>query len=330
MPPGWRHQRGNVNQIIKKVVALLAAIVIAVSTLAAGGAAATAAIRPAQLSATGPLYKIVYDSTIYELLSDGIGNEFPVPLTFDRWRDVYGFQTPQPANTQFVKYPWSPTIYAVTFWPGGDNSWQWTRLNFPQWQTAGYPSPRNAGWIKNSYYYAWPTAGEIFVLGEDGSHHKLTYNEWAASGYRAYETRPNEGFMKLSWTSDIVRMTNLTAGQGYAIGFGEWQNEAFPTPQTVQRIAGDQFYRNYKDSTIWYAGPGMNRPVNFNEWSAAGRPDPTVRNVPARPANVRCSDFSTWRLAQDWFEYYYDAYGDIAGLDANHNLIACESLPGHP
>jgi hypothetical protein len=94
-----------------------------------------------------PLYKIVYDSTVYELRQDSGGNQLPVELTYERWRDEYNFATPAPANTDFVKYSWSPTVYAVTFWPGGEAFWQWTRLSLQQWQTAGYPTPRNAGWI---------------------------------------------------------------------------------------------------------------------------------------------------------------------------------------
>lgn len=223
-----------------------------------------------------PLYKILYDSTIYELKPDSTGNQVPVPLSYENWRDVYKFRTPTPASTDFVKYPWSPTVYAVTFWPGGENFWMWTRLSFAQWQTAGYPTPRNAGWIKGSYYYKWGTTSELFVEGEDGVNHKLTGAEWAASGYRAYVDRGNEGFMKVTWAPEVARMSNLSTGAGRPMGYNEWQQEAFPTPRAVQRITGDQFYKDCNSSTIWYAGPGMNRPVSLQEWQGAGSPGPTI------------------------------------------------------
>lgn len=223
-----------------------------------------------------PLYKILYDSTIYELKPDSAGNQVPVPLSYENWRDVYNFRTPTPASTDFVKYPWSPTVYAVTFWPGGENSWMWTRLSFAQWQTAGYPAPRNAGWIKGSYYYKWGTTSELFVQGEDGVNHKLTGDEWAASGYRAYDDRGNEGFMKVTWAPEVARMSNLSTGAGRPMGYSEWQQEAFPTPLAVQRITGDQFYKDCASTTIWYAGPGMNRPVSLQEWQGAGSPGPTI------------------------------------------------------
>lgn len=223
-----------------------------------------------------PLYKIVYDSTIFEMIPNSSGSEVPTQLSFEKWRDVYNFQAPAPASTDFVKYPWSPTVYAVTFWPGGESSWMWTPLSYQQWLTAGTPTPRNAGWIKDSYYYQWGTSPEIFVEGADGINHKLTYQEWADSGFRNYAQRASEGYLKLTWAPELARMSNLSTGAGRPLGYTEWQEEAFPTPRAVQRITGDQFYKDCSSTTVWYAGPGMNRPVNFQEWQRAGSPSPTI------------------------------------------------------
>jgi hypothetical protein len=224
-----------------------------------------------------PLYKIVYDSTIYELVTQQDGStQIAVPLSYERWANYYKFKTPAPASTDFVKYPWSDTVYAVTFWPGGENFWQWTQISFQQWQTAGYPTPRNAGWIKGSYYYKWGSSSEIFVEGADGVNHKLTGAEWALSGYRSYVDRTNEGFLKLTWANEFARMSDLGTGAGRPVGYNEWQEEAFPTPRAMQRIPGDTFYRDCSSTTIWYAGPGMNRPVNLQEWQGAGSPSPAV------------------------------------------------------
>lgn len=66
----------------------------------------------------------------------------------------------------------------------------------------------------------------------------------------------------------------------------------------------------------------------------APTPKPTPPPAPVKPGNPgdtkNCSDFSTWREAQNWFEKYYPYYGDIAQLDRDKNRIACESLPGAP
>lgn len=61
------------------------------------------------------------------------------------------------------------------------------------------------------------------------------------------------------------------------------------------------------------------------------QPPPPEPAVPSSPGDARdCGDFTTWRQAQDWFETYYPAYGDVARLDADGDLVACESLPGAP
>lgn len=53
--------------------------------------------------------------------------------------------------------------------------------------------------------------------------------------------------------------------------------------------------------------------------------------IPPNPGDTKnCSNFKTWREAQNWFEYYYPYYGDVARLDGNNDGIACESLPGAP
>lgn len=309
---------------------------------------ATAVERPARMDTTGtstetlwPLSKIVYDSTIFELVTTTDGTQTAVPLSYEKWRDVYRYKAPTPASTDFVKYAWSSTVYAVTFWPGGENKWMWTPLSFPQWQTAGYPAPRNAGWIKGSYYYKWGTSAEIFVEGADGVNHKLTYAEWAAAGFRDFVDRADEGFVKLSWAPEFGRMSSLGTGAGRPMAYAEWQEEAFPTPRASQRIIGDTFYAFCGSSTIWYAGPGMNRPVTYREWQAAGAPAPTVRDAPCavappaapQPTNpgnpgntVNCGDFSSQTAAQQWFNRYYPLYGDVALLDADNDGIACESI----
>ncbi|MCF4120386.1 excalibur calcium-binding domain-containing protein [Antribacter sp. KLBMP9083] len=247
-------------------------------------------------------------------------------LTFDEWAAL-GFPTPQPAPTSYVKYSWSPTVYAVTFFGDERDEWLWEQISFGQWSRAGYPSPWNAGWIEGSYFYKWGTSSELFVEGPDGVNHKLSHAEWQASGFMPPADRSNEGFVKYTWDSTIVRMTNFGWGQGYAIGYDEWRSEAFPTPQAVTRVAGDQVYRYYGNPTIWYAGPGLNRPITGAEWQAMGFPAPTVYGVPPRPADKDCADFATQAQAQAEYNYYFEAYGDVWALDGDGDHIVCEWLP---
>ncbi len=60
-------------------------------------------------------------------------------------------------------------------------------------------------------------------------------------------------------------------------------------------------------------------------------PVPTAPSPPASPGNTRnCGDFATWGDANAWYQTYAGAYGDVAQLDADHDGIVCESLPGAP
>lgn len=52
-------------------------------------------------------------------------------------------------------------------------------------------------------------------------------------------------------------------------------------------------------------------------------------NGPDKPvADVNCSDFATHAAAQQWFEVHGGSpSNDVAGLDHDHDGVACESLP---
>lgn len=49
--------------------------------------------------------------------------------------------------------------------------------------------------------------------------------------------------------------------------------------------------------------------------------------APSNPGDSKnCSDFASRTAAQAWFDHHYSQFGDIAGLDQDNDLIACESL----
>src|SRR4029453_4235137 len=49
---------------------------------------------------------------------------------------------------------------------------------------------------------------------------------------------------------------------------------------------------------------------------------------PPPSSSVNCSDFPNWAAANAWFQYWFPIYGDIAGLDGNHDGVPWEPLPG--
>jgi hypothetical protein len=56
---------------------------------------------------------------------------------------------------------------------------------------------------------------------------------------------------------------------------------------------------------------------------------PASGSSPNKPiSQISCSDFPTHAAAQQWFETHGgSSSNDVAGLDGDHDGIACESLP---
>lgn len=53
--------------------------------------------------------------------------------------------------------------------------------------------------------------------------------------------------------------------------------------------------------------------------------------VPPHPGDaVNCTSFAVWQDAQIWFDRHWPHYGDVAHLDNDGDLVACETLPGSP
>ncbi len=138
--------------------------------------------KPTAVAAAAPqvaVYKNSYSSTLYRVV-DGKA----VAIDYAAWSKL-GFPNPQNSPTEFVKYPWAPTLYAVTFWPA---AWQWDKLTYDQWSRAGFPSARNAGWIAGSDLYKKSGSSTLYVKDPAGLVHELTYAEWAAMDFRAPRT----------------------------------------------------------------------------------------------------------------------------------------------
>ncbi|KZE95356.1 N-acetylmuramoyl-L-alanine amidase LytC [Agromyces sp. NDB4Y10] len=105
----------------------------------------------------------------------------------------------------------------------------------------------------------------------------------------------------------------------------------------VPKVVRDKILSYGPTTVVLLGGTGSlsTAVANLTECAApapAPTPTPTpTPSVPANPGNTKnCSDFATWSQAQNWFDYYYPYYGDVAQLDADNDRIACESLPGAP
>jgi peptidoglycan/xylan/chitin deacetylase (PgdA/CDA1 family) len=285
---------------------------LAVLSLVLFGLVGTESARAAPIA--DGYYLLSYNGAIYQVSSGGSSIRH---ISYQEWASS-GFPTPQPAPTEYVKYSWAPTISAVTYFdPEVPSSWLWEPLTFQAWQRAGFPQPRNVAYVGGSRFYQWGTSVEILVEEPGHARHALSYAEWQASGFQPFESLPNEGFLKLSWTSSIARMTDLSRGRGNPINFSQWRDEGFPTPRVVSRVPGDQFYRDYTDPTVWYAGPTENRPITYAEWSLAGFPKPLVIDVPPSyvvPSQWRGVDLERIPTNQKIVALTFDAGGSAAGV----------------
>jgi hypothetical protein len=253
------------GQSIRRLSLSGTATILAIAGIASPLSSATAA------PPTG-YYSVPYSSDLYYHYesSSFVGT---YKASYEQWV-ADGSPAPKPVATDFVKYPWSSTIYAVSYFDGG---WLWSGpLAFEQWQKANFPTPRNAGFIAGTTYHKWATSSEIFALAPDNSTHKLSYSEWAASGFQEPEYKTNQGYQKLSWNSNIGEMYQINTGAGYPINYSEWASEGFPTPQTVNRFPGDDFCQVWWTKDIYYYGPTWNGFITFGQWAAAGYPQPTA------------------------------------------------------
>lgn len=155
--------------------------------------------------------------------------------------------------------------YAITFWPGGDHKWLWTPLSYQQWLTVGRPSPRNAGWIKDSHYDQWGTSSEIFVEGADGVNHKLSNQEWADSGFRGYVQRSKRTVPQAqlgTQSSPACRTSASEQTVPWVTPSG--RKKPFPPHGPCSGSPVTRSTRTAGSTTIWYAGPEMNRPLSLN------------------------------------------------------------------
>lgn len=265
------------------IAAAISALLLA-GTLGASPARAadpTPTPDPAPTTAPAPTqtkyYVTAYDGTVYGVAPGSIK-----PLSYSEWAAA-GFPAPAPAPTDYVKYPWSPTLYAVTFFGDNPEQWVWRALTYNEWSRAGFPAPRHAGWIKGSTYYQWEGSDEIFVEDPVGHKHALTFDEWKASGFKPFSKRTNQGFVKLSWDNNIAFLHDFRAGNGGPISYSRWASEGFPKPYVANSFPGDTVYK-FCDATIWYAGPTVNRPINGAEWAALGYRTPEMRGSNCQPA----------------------------------------------
>lgn len=220
-------------------------------------------------------YSVPYDSTL--LFHDhGYGT---YEAEFSWWAED-GFPAPVPAPVDYVKYPWSSTIYAVHFFESDRGSWVWEQLTFEQWSRAGRPAARDAGWIEGSAYYRFDSSAELFVESPnvDEPLHKMTPGQWAAAGSPAPTQLSGQGFYRYPWSSSIGYLSHTPTGDGTPLSYEQWMGFGMPTPQTVTNVANEHVWRFAGYSQLYLDSPitGWDTPINYAQWTSLGRPAPAT------------------------------------------------------
>jgi hypothetical protein len=74
------------------------------------------------------------------------------------------------------------------------------------------------------------------------------------------------------------------------------------------------------------SGSGASAPAASGKPSGSPQPSSGGPNKPI--SEINCSDFATHAAAQQWFDQHGGSpSNDVAGLDGDHDGLACESLP---
>jgi hypothetical protein len=173
------------------------------------------------------------------------------------------------AQTDIVKYEWSPSLYSVTFYASG---WVWHRLTGAEWANTGYRAPRLAGWIEGTVIFKYQVSGELFAT-LDGYTHKLSYADWQAMSFRN-PVEKRGGYVNLWWAPQGIGVTDGFTTN--AVTYDSWAAAQFPTPQSLGILPGDRVCAAPGSSNLVFQGATLqNHVLTYGEWDATGYLQPS-------------------------------------------------------
>ncbi|MCF4120653.1 hypothetical protein L1785_06655 [Antribacter sp. KLBMP9083] len=227
-------------------------------------------------------------------------------ISYSQWASA-GFPAPTRVDVDYVRYSWSPNIFArftlPATWAYGEPVEKASQVTFGEWRTAGYPTPATASWIPESFVSGHSTSDELFLqdppLIKTGGgwvpSHKLSYAEWVAIGSPEPHIFNYQGFFRYGWTDKIFVVGGIEGWEptglprlagnagGHVLTYDEWVHYGSPTPMVVDSLPGDVLWKWDAFPTLYYQGPqGVEILfLTWDEWSRMGFRTPTVRPYPS-------------------------------------------------
>lgn len=177
--------------------------------------------------------------------------------------------------TDYVKYPWAPSIYSVEYDPSG---WRWKQLSFSEWTAAGSPLPRTAGWIQGTRLFTLRPSPNIYAQSPDGGIHLLNLSQWRDSGYK--QPTPSAGdFVRYSWSPSIYFVEYASPNWVWKqLAYNDWREMGTPAARTAGFIAGSTYYKYRTGPELFVLGPDkVTHKLSYAEWDAAGHPSANER-----------------------------------------------------
>lgn len=172
--------------------------------------------------------------------------------------------------TDYVNYTWSPAIYSVSYAPTG---MVWKRLSYSDWEAAGFPKPRVAGWIPGTRVFSFAPAPEIYATSADGVTHLLTYREWQDMAFRQPE-RSTGSFVRYPWSSSLYSVEFVSpAWRWKRLSYADWLQLGQPQARIAGFIQGTNYFQHQQSNEVFARGEdGVLHKLSFQEWVDAGRP----------------------------------------------------------
>src|SRR5687768_9431571 len=117
---------------MKRLPSIFAAVALVITTIVGGTSTAT--------GATSEYIKMRFSDTIYRVDAGDWTYSTRTAISYEEWVAA-GRPTPDVMEpTSYESLPWSPVIYAITFWP--DGTWPDDQaLTYDQWVSADRPTP---------------------------------------------------------------------------------------------------------------------------------------------------------------------------------------------